>query len=66
MVQSQVTYEKKGTCFHREPAKTCTCRNEFFLNRVIPLWNPLPQHVKEAITLNSFKAKLDKENFFLI
>ena len=22
---------KKGTCFHREPAKKCTCRNEFFL-----------------------------------
>ena len=56
---------KKGTCFHRKSAKTCT-RDTFFLNRVIPLWNPLPQHIKEAATLNSFKARLDKEDLFLI
>ena len=57
---------KKGTCFHRESAKTCTVRDNFFLNKVIPLWNPLPQHIKEAKTLKSFKARLDKEELFLI
>ena len=52
---------KKGTCFHRESAKTFTVRDSFFLNRIIPLCNPLPQHIKEAATLNSFKARLNKE-----
>ena len=41
-----------GLCFHREPANICTSRNEFFLNRVIPLWNELPQKVREATILN--------------
>ena len=31
-------------------------RENFFTNRVIPLWNDLPVGVKEARTLNSFKA----------
>ena len=53
-----------GLCFQREPANICTSRNEFFLNRVIPLWNELPQKVREATTLNSFKAGLDKEKYF--
>ena len=49
-----------GIVFRREPANICKSRNEFFLNRVIPLWNELPQKVREAATLNSFKAGLDK------
>ena len=27
-----------GTCFRREPPNICTSKNEFFLNRVIPIW----------------------------
>jgi hypothetical protein len=50
---------KGGICFRREPANICTSRNEFFLNRVIPFWNELPQKVREAKTLNCFKAGLD-------
>jgi len=38
----------------------------FFTNRVIPLWNDLPVGVKEARTLNSFKAGLDKLKVFTI
>ena len=53
-----------GLCFHREPANICTPRNEFFLNRVIPLWNDLPKKVREAATLDSFKAGLDKQKSF--
>ena len=48
-----------GICFRREHANICTSRNEFFLNRVIPLWNDLPQKIKEAKSLNCFKAGLD-------
>jgi len=48
-----------GICFRREPANICAPRNEFFLNRVIPLWNEIPQNVREAKTLNCFKAGLD-------
>ena len=36
-----------GICFRREPANICTCRNEFFLNRIIPLWNDLPQKLEK-------------------
>ena len=31
----------------REPANICTSRNEFFLNRVIPIWNDLPQKLEK-------------------
>ena len=57
--------KKGGICFRREPANICRSRNEFFLNRVIPLLNELPQKVREAVTLNSFKAGLDKMKLFL-
>jgi hypothetical protein len=50
---------KRGICFRREPANICTIRNEFFLNKVIPFWNELPQKVRDAKTLNCFKAGLD-------
>ena len=50
---------REGICFRREPANICTSRNEFLLNRVIPVWNELPKIVREAGTLNGFKAGLD-------
>ena len=53
-----------GTYFRREPANICTSRNEFFLNKVFPLWNKLPQTVREARTLNCFKAGLDNLKSF--
>ncbi|XP_065664398.1 uncharacterized protein LOC136086057 [Hydra vulgaris] len=45
--------------FEREFAKT-TPRHNFFTNRVIPHWNALPEKVVSAMTVNSFKARLDK------
>jgi hypothetical protein len=54
-----------GICFRREPANICTSRNEFFLNRVIPLWNELPLKIREAKTLKSFKAGLDNWKLFI-
>ena len=57
---------RKGVTFFRgELANICTSRREFFLNRVIPLWNELPQKVRKAVTLNSFKAELGKMKLFL-
>ena len=32
----------------------------FFSNRVVDVWNELPQYVVDAETVNSFKARLDK------
>ena len=55
-----------GICFRREPANICTSRNEFFLNRVIPVWNDLTREVREAKSLNCFKAGLDKMKLFSI
>ena len=39
-------------------------RENFFLNRTIPYWNRLPLIVTSAKTLNQFKNRLDKSNFF--
>ena len=43
-------------CFHREPANIGKIGDNFFLNRTVPLWNDLPVKVKEAKSLNGFKA----------
>ena len=39
---------REGVCFHREPANIGKIRDNFFLNRTVPLWNDLPVKVKEA------------------
>ena len=39
-------------------------RNAFFLNRTVPLWTDLPVKVKEAKSLNDFKAGLDGLGLF--
>ena len=43
-------------CIHREPANIGKIRDNLFLNRTVPLWNDLPVKVKEAKSLNGFKA----------
>ena len=35
-------------------------RKYFFVNRIISLWNNLPDYVVTADTVNSFKSRLDK------
>ena len=52
--------KRGGVCFRSEPVNICTSRKEFFLNRVIPVWNELPKEIREARSLNCFKAGLDK------
>ena len=51
---------RKGVCFHGYPANVGKIRDNFFINRTIPLWNDLPVELKEAKSLNSFKAELDR------
>ena len=50
----------------RGPGKIRTERDEYFLSRVIPLWNQLPKKAKEARSLNSFKAELDRWDTFIV
>ena len=57
---------REGVRFHRGPGKVCTARDEFFLSRVIPLWNILPKRIREARSINSFKAELDRLNTFVV
>ena len=38
---------KDGIFFRREPGNIYTPRNEYLLNRVIPIWNELPQNVRK-------------------
>ena len=35
------------------------CRQNYFTNRVVNIWNSLPQSIVSANTVNSFKCKLD-------
>jgi len=56
--------KREGTSFHRESGKISNIRESFFINRTIPLWNDLPVDVKEARTLDSFKAGLDRLKLF--
>ena len=39
---------RKGVCFHREPANVGKIRDNFFINRTIPLWSDLFVELKEA------------------
>ena len=55
---------REGVCFHREPANIGKIRDNFFLNRTVPLWNDLPVKVKKAESLNGFKAGLDGLGLF--
>ena len=36
-----------------------TIRSHFFTNRVINVWNGLPDNIVQAKTMNSFKSRLD-------
>ena len=41
-------------------SQSVTARHNFFLNRVVPLWNSLPDDVVSYLTVNSFKNALDR------
>ena len=43
----------------REQIKNCSSRFHFFTNRVVNIWNQLPEEIVSARTLNIFKSKLD-------
>ena len=47
---------------YRQLVKNCSPRDHFFTNRIIPYWNALPDDVKHAPTVNSFKNRLDNFN----
>jgi hypothetical protein len=55
---------KEGSYFYRKPAKISTLKDKFFVNKTIPLWNDLPLEVKEAKSLNNFKAGLERQRLF--
>ena len=44
---------------NRELVKNCNERHNFFNNRIVKYWNALPDNVAQAVTVNSFKNKLD-------
>ena len=45
---------------YRDCTKNCKQREYFFLNRIIPHWNNLPDAVISSVTVNQFKNRLDK------
>jgi ribonucleases P/MRP protein subunit RPP40 len=54
-----------GRCGRRtqmrgETVKNCDQRWNFFINRIVNIWNDLPDKVVEAQSVNSLKGKLDK------
>ena len=44
----------------RPDIPTCSQREHFFINRVIPRWNALPKKVVEATFINQFKNRYDR------
>lgn len=44
----------------RDPFDNCPFRNSFLLNRSATIWNALPYDIVNAVTVNSFKARLDE------
>jgi hypothetical protein len=50
--------------YNRQLVKNCQIRENFFTNRVIDYWNDLPDSVKQAGSVNIFKARLDKLKYF--
>ena len=49
--------KKFGLC--KEKCKR-DIRRRFFKNRIVNKWNMLPEKVKEALTVRSFEARLDR------
>jgi hypothetical protein len=45
--------------YQRQFTRNCPSRENYFSNRVIPIWNSLPKKVIEANSINEFKAKYD-------
>jgi hypothetical protein len=52
--------------YSRQLVKNCQIRENFFTNRVIDFWNDLPVSVKQAGSVNIFKARLDKLKYFSV
>ncbi|CAF0917391.1 unnamed protein product [Brachionus calyciflorus] len=46
--------------YYRQLVKSCSLRNNFFTNRVITLWNNLPDEVKYVKSVSNFKNKYDE------
>ena len=46
-------------------ANICTSENEFFLNKVVHLWDKSTQKIREVVAPNSLKTKLNNENSFM-
>ena len=56
--------KKEASVLSQGAANRDKIRGNFFLNRTVPLWNDLPVKVKEAKSLNGFKAGLDGLGLF--
>jgi hypothetical protein len=54
---------KDGLTYRKELVKNCLQRENFLTNRVADNWNKLPVEVKNAKSLNSFKARIDRLGF---
>ena len=57
-------YNLRGHNFKLQQPKYSgsTIRNSFFCERIIPIWNALPQEIVESPSVNIFKTKLLKFN----
>ena len=58
-----VEVEEKTTRGHNYKLKKKICsttrRHQFFSMRVVNAWNSLPVHVVNAVSVNTFKSRLD-------
>ena len=57
-------FKKEASVHSQGAANSGKKRDNFFLNRTIPLWNDLLVKVKDAKSLNGFNAGLDGLKLF--
>ena len=57
LVTSQTRHAASGLNFKLHKSRTSTFR-DFYINRIIILWNSLPNAIKQAESLDSFKRKI--------
>ena len=46
--------------FRSKLVKNCSQRDNFFLNRIVPNWNDLPELVIQSLSVNQLKIRIHK------
>jgi len=63
---STITVRSESRCHLAQPNKKSYYSNLTLHSLSTPIWNNLPEHMKSAITVNTFKSMLKKHIFYTL